>query len=232
MNQPFFVTVGTTALTNEGIGSADGSPNSILQDRVNSFLGDPVKPALGYGAHRRLAEELIRSHVIAWQTPGRFEDRKRYRTTSAELLSTYLATRAPGFELDGIVLLCSETEEGRFAAEINRDVMRTSEYRRALRPDLDFLEVQVAVIYGLDANTADFTEVTRETVKAWLPAAKDVKVRVNITGGYKSLAATFGIVAVLDSRYRLFYMHESTEVLMCINPENRTGGPAKTYGDA
>ena len=229
MKHPLFVTVGTTALTNAGIGSKNGRPNSAIREHLARFLGDPEKPARGYGPHRRLAEDLIEAHVQAWRKPELLRNRKRYRTTSAELLSTYLGATASDFPLDGIVLLCSDTPTGKFAAEINREVMLTLEYRRALRPEMDFLEVQVGVIPGLDAKAANFSSAVREVVTGWAPAVE--KVRINITGGYKSLAATLGIVAAQDERYRLYYLHESLDVLVYLNPRAGTGGDTAPGGD-
>ena len=207
-----FVTVGTSALTNERIGLVDQRDNSALVKAVRDYREDQTKRKGEIGPYQHLFMELLEAHAAAWRKSNDFFLRKdglpnsrNYRATSAELLSTFLlarlATQIPPIEK--LVLFASDTAEGMFAAELNRQVFQTPQYWEKV--GVRDYQVYVERVDGLDDRIGSPGHVVQALIDKHCATGK---VRINVTGGYKGFAALLGYLAA-KRQYHLFYLHEA-----------------------
>lgn len=209
---PLFVSVGLSALTNDRIGLVPPKTNNqTLRDQVADYLADTTTVKAHPESYKTLADDLYEAHRAFWSKPAEFYSgkgpagRRVQYATSAELWSTYrLARRAPKIPFDGIVLLVSDTTEGRFAARVNERVMKSDEYRGRL--NWVRLGVTSEVVSGLDAKVSDTPLILMKLIGEYHPTHQGV--RINITGGYKGLAAHIGELSYWK-KYHYYYMHES-----------------------
>jgi hypothetical protein len=209
---PLFVTVGTSALTNDRVGIVPPkTSNETLRGQIDEYLADSTKVKGHPDSYKNLMEALYDAHHKLWSQPANFlsgkgpASRRIHRATSAELWSTYkIALARPDLKLDGIVLLASDTTEGNFAARLNQSVMKSPEYQAKL--NWGRLPVALETVEGLDAEVNN-PQVALKTLIDHHHKSKK-KVRLNITGGYKGLAAHIGELT-FTNHYNYFYLHES-----------------------
>lgn len=208
---PLFVTVGTSGLTNERIGLVPPvTSNEVLLGQVGEYLADTTKVKERPDSYRMLMDDLCTAHRLLWGQPAEFlsgagpAGRRNHRATSAELWSTYkLAQWLPELGIDGIVLISSDTGDGKFAARLNQAVIRSREYLARLPWRL--LGVEIEIVEGLDARVKNPAEALQALFKKHTDGAL---VRINLTGGFKGLAAHIGELAGTND-YHYFYLHES-----------------------
>jgi len=198
-----FVTVGTSALYNPGIGG-ESTEGRQLRAAVDEYRESPdvLKPSMA--TRNRLWERLVEAHRVFFRSDAEHQaDPRNWRETSAELLSTRVLLKKRQREGDPppsrIILLASETPDGILAGEVCLDLMKTM-----FRP-IDCKGL--VIVKGLNTEFIDTTEKLWEAMEPELRRAEGA-VQVNMTGGYKgtipsltTLAATYG--------WRLFYQHES-----------------------
>jgi len=210
-----FVTVGTSAIHNNRIGLAGPRTNEALLQAVAEFDADATKVKWEKGPYWRLFDQLFEAHIQAWRNPPDFFldrsdvlSQRNYRTTSAELLSTYLMARTVPHLRDTsrVVLLASDTPAGIFAAELNRVVMQSDEYRA--RMGWANYQVRLEVVTDLDGKVTNSFREVRSLIASCAKEAGGGQVRINVTGGFKGFVATLGILAGKEN-YNLYYMHES-----------------------
>jgi hypothetical protein len=148
------VTVGTSAITNRDIGRhLKLAERMQLQNDVELYTSSRDQTV---GRNRRLYERLIEQHKWFWNRPE--PDRKDVKNalqTSAELLSSreIIADLKP----KDILLIASDTDKGRFAAELNRDVLR------AFYPTIP---IEATHLPGLDLRFEGMVEGLT-SLKAW-----------------------------------------------------------------
>ena len=231
MNNLLFVTVGTSAIHNELLGTLDGRDNQALRDAALRYLDDPDKPTEDMGRYGSLFGDLCHANLEFWRNDFEtvrkwIQERRYFRATSAELLSTYILRRESKLEFKRVVLLASDTPDGLMAARINQSVMHSSEFQEKVQWSLT--SVDCKTVPGLDKGLGSWFE---EIPKVVAEAGRDQeRYRVNITGGYKGIALAFGYLAREESKppYSLYYLHESLSEPMFINASGPLKGPAKS----
>lgn len=223
---PLFVTVGTSAVENAEIGRGNRKVNDRLRKDVVDFLADADDYKDQSNMWAILKDDLVSAHEAFWTLDERsIRNLDNYRQTSAELLSTYLLLADYTIEYR-IVLLCSQTAEGRFAAEINRRVFSGPAYRKKL--PLLHAKVEVREVHGLNESIMG----AMDELRSILFAGTEEIVRVNMTGAYKGVAAVLGILAGLETtkKLRLFYLHEKSEQpIAVIPPAQGISGPGDFF---
>ena len=227
---PLYVTVGTSAVENADIGRGNRKVNERLRRDVADFLADADDYKEQSSTWAILKDDLVTAHEAFWTLDERsIRNPDNYRQTSAELLSTYLLVAERKIDFDLIVLLCSQTAEGRFAAEINRRVFSGPAYRKRL--PLLHAKVEVLEVRGLNESIVGAVGELRRIL---FDGSQEI-VRVNMTGAYKGVAAVLGLLAGLETKkkLRLFYFHEKSEqpiVLMADHPPSQAPAPGVEAG--
>lgn len=210
-----FVTVGTSAITNELLGTLNGKDNSALREAVQDYESDATKLNGQMGRYGGLFSDLVRANREFWQTdPGVLKrwiaEKRFFRATSAELLSTYLLCKKREFFGEHLVLLASDTPEGWLAARVNQSVFHSIEYQERLgfRP-----LARIETVAGLDKEPAAWFDEIGQVITN--EGRGQAFYRVNLTGGYKSVALALGYHAARNPgnpKYHLYYLHESLNV--------------------
>lgn len=197
-----FVTIGTSAIENPNIGKApDERDNTALRADVKRYLEDPRKEGPRW---QKLRRDLASAHLRYWSgmndsyTMSRFN----FSKSCAELTSTFCLIRELDFEIDRIVLLPTDTAEGRFACDVVWEVMKSRDYAIGVETD----QIVVEPIPGLDIKDGTINEL-KSVVAKHTKSVKDRRV-VNVTGGFKGTALLFGRLAA-DVNYHFYYQHGS-----------------------
>lgn len=211
-----FVTVGTTALSAAQLGDAGkdaGMGAADLRRRAMEFkdAGDEEAPP-------DLACAVLDAHDDVWKGGWRLGQpifESRYQT-SAEMVSSWYALRLQGngqlfnADRDQIVLLSSETPQGRFCAEVNKELAR----RYLFSPPADREDSAcVEVIKGLEAKEHGFeTQIVDSLEEIWSRHNARDETIVNITGGFKGTvpALTWRCIHSYENCW-MFYTHESMD---------------------
>jgi CRISPR-associated protein (Cas_APE2256) len=231
------VSVGTTAIFNEEIGEAppnddpavwgtaykDGALRNLVDDYelyVDGMRRRPG-PSMSFGPEAHLEQQLIEAHGRYWRKPAAYtSDRARFRQTSAELTSTaVLVDKLAKAEtsVQRIVLLGSDTPEGKLALAVNKAVMCAH-----FRP-----EIYAITVSGLDARFQDITAAIKAVIEGLCNPGSD-DIYVNLTGGFKGTVVSLTCLAVMpEHRWRLYYQHES---LACGFIAEFPGPPVPTPG--
>jgi putative CRISPR-associated protein (TIGR02619 family) len=215
-----FVTVGTTALSAKRLGDPTKS-------RIAEQLRSDCKTFLDKGEEvPDLRTRVLQAHEEFWKGGG--EVFTNHDRTSAEMGSTYYALsvqvnkggeafplkgRLPHERLfdpdhDRIVLLASDTPQGRFCAEVNETLMRAHLFNG---PCADKPCTVVEDIKGLEAKEKGFdSKIVVSLIKIWAkyPARQII---VNITGGYKGALPALTWQCQQRDNCSMFYAHESMD---------------------
>jgi len=193
-----FVTTGTSAITNEHIGTVTKSDKSSLRPQVKLYLQDPTKKPERWTT---LQNQLIQEHKSYWdQTKEYVESKRNFLRTSAELVSTVLFVRQMGLAPRCIVLISSDTEDCWMAAQVNAAVMAPL-----------FPEAKV-VAERIPDLTLDFNLLkgALETVVNKYHRNENDPAYINITGGFKGTVALMTLLA-LRGGWKLFYQHDTRD---------------------
>jgi len=208
MNAIIFATVGTSALTNNAIGDLpDWKVGPQLRADSAAYLLARARQRHSIETRNRLKERLIDAHRAYWKQ--RTEDclnPYNYPKSAAELTSMPgldAAITSRGQTLRKIVLLTSDTQEGRLASAVVEAVLTTPDCF-----DLEPARVEVAVVPGLNETFRDqFEHLKRvvETHKSGL--GQPLSVYFNFTGGFKATVPFLTRIAMLEGN-SLYYQHE------------------------
>ncbi|MBM3738340.1 MAG: hypothetical protein FJW39_21365 [Acidobacteria bacterium] len=158
------VTVGMSAITNSDLGKAGGQDNKRLLKDVAAFLKRRDGAKRTVEANPDLFADLVIAHRRFWAQPSEYRwNPKHARQTSAELLSTSNLLQSGWFKPDRTVLLSAGTPEGKFAVEVNLNMMR------------HFLEsrLSVAEMPGFDPPFSDPVDKIEDLVELKLAALND-----------------------------------------------------------
>jgi hypothetical protein len=215
-----FVTVGTSGLTNPGIGKApNGRDNTALQAEILRYKQDRNKDA---GRWAKLDRDLVAAHKAYWGMPDRFTTSPfNYLQTAAELTSTHCLIRDVGskYPFDKIVLLPTATADGRMASKVVLEVMRSPEYGIPLNKDSIIEEP----IPGLEKDIEKLAAGLREAVWKHSQFAVDKRF-LNVTGGFKGTSLMLGRLSA-DNNYRIYYQHETLDAAVYMRDLSTSGSP-------
>ena len=222
MSRVLFVTVGTSAITAEGLGVNVGGFLNLTEEEKLERSG-------------ALRPKLTEAHLTFWRhLPERQPQVLHYRDTSAELVTTLglmgSAEVEPDFfktEGNKIVLLASNTAEGELAAHVNADVL----HEMLLGSKCDCAgvlrtcrRVLVEVIRGMEPakHFENLLDGLTEKVRPY----EGAKAAFNVTGGFKGVIPY--ITWLTFQKFKgapMYYQHEKMSTFMRIvfssgaNPE-------------
>jgi putative CRISPR-associated protein (TIGR02619 family) len=201
-----FVTVGTSAIANEALGTtplkAAGRlvDNRALRSDTQKYLDAANQDPLHW---QDLIGRIKHAHKLFWSKDDDYKwNLDNIRQTSAELASTYMLLKSRAEEqkenFEEMILISSDTEPGKLAARINQEVMTDS---------WKLPNVQVRTMPGLEKTFVDsFTAVEQFVANV---GHQDEAV-FNITGGYKGLIPAIAKTC-LDRSWPMFYRHEDSD---------------------
>jgi putative CRISPR-associated protein (TIGR02619 family) len=213
-----FVTVGTTALYNEKVGSA---PHGKVSDRALHadvvMYQDALEPEQDHVATtRNLMTRLVTAHTQFWkQKPEYVSDVKHFKETSAELTSTHTLRTHPPRKFERVVLLASDTKPGLLSAQVNR----------AIFEDVWKMPTRICTVKGLDAGFTETDKAIEGLFGEEFTSLKhgDEGVVFNVTGGFKGTVV--GITLLAEKMdWEIYYQHESLSYAACIRFRS---GPSK-----
>jgi CRISPR/Cas system-associated protein Csm6 len=195
------VTVGTSAIYNKDIGKRLGSNKQTeLKLAIERYRGSTHKKRTDNEA---LFKSLVQEHKDYWSLTD-----KTATQTSAELLSTpeILKEVRPA----DILLVSSDTDEGDFAAQINREALPT------IVPGVKVDSLRLA---GLDVGGANpfegvFVELGRQISSRYRDETH--RIAFNVTGGFKGTVLFVGALA-LERGWRVYYRHEDMQETMVMD---------------
>lgn len=195
-----FVSVGTSALREDKLKGADLQFLQHVRQIVEK---------------RRIVSEkqmtsarnpLVRYHASHWSN-----EQQRFRNlidTSAELASTFqfvkIERQLEFRPVSNLVLLSSNTDEGRLAAEVNLEVFTKHAKGGLLGPDT---KVHLKLVQELDLNFQDIEAGFERSLAEFTRTGE--RCVFNYTGGFKGAVPT---ITLLGQKYgwRLYYQHESS----------------------
>jgi len=210
-----FVTVGTSGLTNPGVGKApNGRDNSALQLEMQRFKETRNKPLFtresrekgDFGRWNKLYQDLVLAHQAHWEMEETYRSSPlKANQTAAELTTTHCLVRDVGreFPFDKIVLLPTETADGQFASRVVLAVMRSPAFKLELNPD----RIVEQPIPGLEREIGTLADGLRAAISKHTQSANDKRF-VNVTGGFKGTSLMLGRLSK-DGGYRIYYQHET-----------------------
>ncbi len=216
MNAIIFATTGTSALTNQEIGDVVvrekvavvvREKGAQLRSDVRTYLR-PAAPEV----HERRAAELDLERRLAEAHEAYFQqsfsvclEPRNYPMSAAELTSMPAlleAIRGRGEKLERLVLLASDTPEGKLAARVVQRVLSTPACFQ-----LD-ATVEVAEISGLNATFENQLERLGGAIDEHKShVAPPRRVYINLTGGFKGTVPFLTQLAWTHG-YALYYQHE------------------------
>lgn len=224
-----FCTVGTSALYAEHLLRSDRDDLPERMDQHRRF--EEVSQLRDLEQHYNLRPKVLAAHHAAWRD---LADRKiplsgeNLKRTSAEMTSLYGLCSSTGVGLgrllrpgkDRLVFLAAANHNGRWAAEINKDLAEMYLFERSsvLTPDVQIEEVQ-----GLEGSGPDFSTIV-PVLKALLKKHCDGfdDVRCNFTGGYKGVIPALTWVCSNDlPKVQMFYQHEQMAEICRIDLRQR-----------
>ena len=210
MNAIIFATTGTSVLTNQEIGDVVvrekvavvvREKGAQLRSDVRTYLR-PTAPEL----RERRAAELTEAHEAYFrQEFSTCLEPRNYPMSAAELTSMPAlleAIRERGETLGRLVLLASDTPEGKLAARVVQRVLSTPACFQ-----LD-AAVEVAKIPGLNATFENQLERLGGAIDEHKrQVAPPRRVYINLTGGFKGTVPFLTQLAWMHG-YALYYQHE------------------------
>ena len=196
-----YVTVGTSAINNPGIGKPpDGRDNTTSQGNMRLYREDKRKD---FGRWGKLFDDLVKAHIKYWEMPEAYTvNPYNFLQSSAELTSTYCLFRE--ISIDKLVLLPTETPDGRMASRVVRDVMKSAPYgTRVAIPSI--IEEPIPDLEP-DINKLDAR--LRAAIDQHSPSRHDERF-VNVTGGFKGTSLMFGRLSK-EMDFEVYYQHETS----------------------
>jgi putative CRISPR-associated protein (TIGR02619 family) len=213
-----FITVGTSALTNDVGRAPDDRDNGALKTEIQRYFAAPQKDEQRWS---RLRSDLIDAHSRYWQADARYtNDPRHFLYTSAELTSTVFLVRSlqakePANAPERLVLLSSDTPEGWLAAGVNESVLREL---------FSKLTVERRKVSGLDVRFRD-TQTALNTVFDEYRLQANDHVIINITGGFKGTIPFLTHFARTHA-WELYFQHESQDSAVLL-PFEKNGEPGE-----
>jgi len=189
MSELLFVTVGTTAIRNPKIG------DTHLSQIAQHYLKAPDER---FAQLHELEQKLVAAHSDFWRNlKGREISPDDFDRTSAELTSTMRLTQQQQ-SITSIILLGSETTEGKLATAVNHAVLS-----RIWKGG----QVFENIVPGLEKR---FTKVTPsiEKILEGRGASSASRVHFNITGGFKGVIPSITYLAMQHQGWSVFYQYE------------------------
>jgi putative CRISPR-associated protein (TIGR02619 family) len=234
MNAIIFATVGTSALRNPGIGDVVGREKGAqLRSDVMTCLARPPELRDRCAAELDLEQRLTEAHVAYFRQ--KFSvclDPRNYPMSAAELTSMPAlleAIKGRGETLQLLVLLASDTPEGKLAARVIQHVLTTPACFQ-LAP----AAIEVVPVPGLNETFQNqFERLSSALGKQVCHVAPPRHVYINLTGGFKGTVPFLTQIA-WNGGFALYYQHEAQSKSEIVefahevphNPE--TVGPAGT----
>jgi putative CRISPR-associated protein (TIGR02619 family) len=202
MQNLLFVTVGVSAIRDRMIDDPAEDKLRELLKRLKS--ADPADwPEARPG--------LIKWHRSRWAERTSVDDGRLVLRTSAELLTTAKILRqlyelSPACDVARVILLASNTPDGQFAAEVNREVMQSPEYA----PVKPMPAVAIELIPAPSSQSVEtLSDCILKAVNRHRDSEND-RVIFNITGGFGGVNTLIGMQAV-HYGYRLCYQHQTMQ---------------------
>jgi len=210
-----FVTVGTTALSATNLG-AHVEGGADLREEAAAFLNG-TEPAPDF------FQRVLAAHQAFWRSG--LSVRENRFDTSAEMASSWYGLRVQAGEKlispqgdriflfepgrDRIVLLASDTPQGKFCARVNESLMREFVFSR---PCTDVESTCVEVIKGLEAREHGFAcQIVDSIEEIWSRHAGASETIVNITGGFKGTVPALTWRCERTENCSMFYTHDSMD---------------------
>jgi putative CRISPR-associated protein (TIGR02619 family) len=232
MRNLLFVTVGVSALdAPRRILDLDPSRRTDLAplaQSVREFRED--RSAAKAGTGNGLFDPLRALQLEFWRQAGiPWDDAKRGRQTSAELLTTAVLLRQlsqdTNLTAERIILLIPETTEAKLAGRIVKAVMESPEYRSHCPAP----EIRARPIPGI-ADEETMRRLPDELLCAVEENRRSEGDRIifNATAGY---GATLILIGMLALRYgfRIYYQHETMKSPMFISQTLNIGWSPRTW---
>jgi CRISPR/Cas system-associated protein Csm6 len=216
MSELLFVTVGTTAVGNPRIG--DTHLNQIAQQYLKV-------PDERFAELHELEEKLVSAHSDFWrEMKGKELVPDDFDRTSAELTSTMRLTQQQQ-SITGIILLGSETTEGKLATAVNHAVLSRIWKGGQVLKD---------IVPGLEKRFTKVTPAIERILKdRGAPSAS--RVHFNITGGFKGVIPSITYLAVQHPGWSVFYQYQglntATEVFFSVDGSAKAKIEEKERGD-
>jgi putative CRISPR-associated protein (TIGR02619 family) len=218
-----FITCGTSALTNLTGPQTDTTAPQLAAD-LSGYLDTPKVQKDDFAVRQRLLERLKKAHAAFWDTPAWFSNPRKYRKTSAELISTHAlgeSFKQHGYKVSRIVMLRSDTPEGELAANVNMHFLSHHQHFKTMFASA---QRQLKKIDGWDAR---FVENLHESIEQIALAERTgldefrpngIIVYFNITGGFKGAIPAITALGMKHC-WRLYYQHEtlSTSVFISLS---------------
>ena len=210
-----FVTVGMTALNATNLGAhVEGAAD--LREEAAAFLGG-TDPAPDF------FQRVLEAHQAFWRSG--LPVRENRFATSAEMASSWYFLRVQASERsmgperdrivlfepgrDRIVLLASDTAQGKFCARVNESLMK--EYLFS-RPCTDSESTCMEVIKGLEAKEHGFAcQIVDSIEEIWSRHTAAGETIVNITGGFKGTLPALTWRCERTENCSMFYTHDSMD---------------------
>jgi putative CRISPR-associated protein (TIGR02619 family) len=201
-----YVTVGTSAITNAGIGKApDGRNNATLQGNMRLYSEDRRKD---FGRWGKLFDDLVEAHRRYWELSDDFVSRRyNFSQSSAELTSTYclFRDRGPAFSVDRLVLLPTDTIDGQMASRIVLAVMKSPHYPVRVEKD----QIVEEPIPGLESDMKKLAGGLETAIRKHSASDRD-ELLVNVTGGLKGTSLMLGRLSA-RLNFDVYYQHETSD---------------------
>jgi putative CRISPR-associated protein (TIGR02619 family) len=197
-----YVTVGTSAIKNPGIGRPpDGRDNATLQGDMRLYREDKGKD---FGRWGKLFDDLVKAHVRYWEMPEDYTtDPRNFEQSSAELTSTYFLFREMSF--DKLVLLPTDTPDGKMASQVVLAVMKSTPYGVRVAKDRIIEEP----ILGLERDMDKLDAGLRAAILKHDSLSRHDERYVNVTGGFKGTSLMLGRLST-ELDYEVYYQHETS----------------------
>jgi hypothetical protein len=196
-----YVTVGTSAITNAGIGKPpDGRDNTTLQGDMRLYREDKRKD---FGRWGKLFDDLVAAHIRYWEMPEDYSiNPYNFLQSSAELTSTYCLFREMAF--DKLVLFPTATPDGKMASRVVLEVMKSTPYGVRVAKDRIIEEP----IPGLETDMKTLGAGLRAAIGKHSLSRHDERY-VNVTGGFKGTSLMFGRLSK-EMDIEVYYQHETS----------------------
>jgi CRISPR/Cas system-associated protein Csm6 len=196
-----YVTVGTSAITNTGIGRPpDGRDNTTLQGDMRLYREDKRKD---FGRWGKLFDDLVKAHVRYWEMPEAYTTSPyNFLQSSAELTSTYCLFREMSF--DKLVLFPTATPDGQMASRVVLEVMKSTPYGVRVAKDRIIEEL----IPGLETDMNKVDAGLRAAIGQHTLSRHDERY-VNVTGGFKGTSLMLGRLSK-EMDLEVYYQHETS----------------------
>jgi hypothetical protein len=207
MSELLFVTVGTTAIGNPGIG--DGNQAGLATD----YLKKPSGEKDGFANRHGLKSKLVAAHAGVWEECGENGlGPDEFDRTSAELTSTIpLLRQQPA--ISHVIFLSSDTKEGKLATAVNMEVLKGIWTRG---------DVSETLIPGLETGFMQVTPALEAILKD-RQADSAARVYFNVTGGFKGIIPSITYLVAKHSNWSIYYQYQGLNTAAQVFFPNRRG---------